>query len=215
MVAQPRLPRGRRPAQRGADRGLVVLRDLAAGQIEFQPVAVGGNMAAGDHHRRPARRLGRQRQRRGRQRAAIDHLDAAGPGGPGHRIGDLGRGRPQIATEIEPATMRTGQEKGAGVFRDQVSAQLGDKTAQAAGAEFGSHDNILCNENALSLPWQSRAPGSRFCYRPIGWSDQAAKSLPADCRRSCSCRTRAKGTLLREYAPCRQSPAWRLCGTLL
>ncbi len=65
---------------------LVGFVDLAGGAIEFQAVAIIGNMAAGDHDGGAAGLHRGHRQRRGRDSAAIDR----GQPGIGDGLGALG-----------------------------------------------------------------------------------------------------------------------------
>ena len=82
--AGPRLRRaaGRRRQRRPSAAtipGLVGLGDLSGRAVELEAVAIGRDVAAGDHDRRSAAAQPPQRQRRGRQHAAIDRRRAGGP----------------------------------------------------------------------------------------------------------------------------------------
>ena len=119
----------------------VLLGDLPGRRIELEPVPVSRDVAAGDHDGRAAFRHGMERQRRRRQRAAIDRHQ---PGRPNRR-GTVGRNRrarrAKIAADEHPAASGLParlemRQKRRRVASRRRARQRGRQPTQPAGAEL-------------------------------------------------------------------------------
>ena len=135
----------RPPLQTGAttkDSRFIRFADLARGEVEFQPVAIGGDMAAGDHDRRRTQGLCLERQCRSWQFAAIDSDMAGRLDGVDHRTGNGRAALAQISANeyFAPRRQRAGavqvvhERRCIGSTRS--ADQVDGKAPQAAGAEF-------------------------------------------------------------------------------
>ena len=172
------------PAERGDDRGLVGLADLARGHVELQPVAVGGDVAAGHHHRGQPAAHRRERQRRRRHLPHSQHRHAGGGRGGRHPTRDGGRGGAQVLAHGKPGADLAGAKERPHVIGHQIRRQLGDEPAQPAGAEFRSHRRYV--PAAASRPFYAadRTCGATPC--------RAMPDHPGPCR------AWARGTRRRE-----------------
>ena len=156
--------------------GLVRLADLPVRQVEFEPVAIRRNMAAGDHHRRASRRHGMQRQRRRGDRAAIDR-DQPGMRNRRRAIAQDRRARrPQVPSQIDPLARTAGQPRMTQESRDMTAGRLPcqfrRQPAQAAGAEFetvSAHALLPSGETTRRPPpprhWPVPARPRPWCRR--------------------------------------------------
>ncbi|MNL14682.1 hypothetical protein D3C87_1356350 [compost metagenome] len=127
--------------ERSKNAPLVFLADLAAGQIEFEAIAICWNVAACDHDGRAALGYGMEGQCRGRQGTAIDRLETSCRDGHCAIVENCGARGPEVACEKDPfdgsvASPVEMAQEGGGILPGGLALQLIGQSTQTAGAEF-------------------------------------------------------------------------------
>ena len=138
------------------DRRFVGLENLAPGEIKFNAISVGGNVAAGDHDSRHAAFDAFERESRCWNHSGVQHFKPFGLNARSERGHDSRGTAPQIACDdalfdgCRTHRIRLNGEvpqKRAGEPIAKIVRQVGFQSADAAGAEVDSHRRYLTFRN--------------------------------------------------------------------
>ena len=172
---------GRQGLMGRPDAGFVAFRDLAGRHVEFQAVAIVGNVAARDHDGAPAPRhrghgKGRRRQGAAGHRRHAGILDRARDAPRDRRarraqiLADEDRSAPPLARGFEMG------EEGAGPRIGRRRIEIGDEAAKAAGSKLQRVHCANFHDGLADAP-RSGAPRFAFFVTVIGAGEKMRGAL--------------------------------------